>query len=289
MKIAYLENMIHLEIYTQSVNKVCLICKQSEVSSFVFNNAESSCTVCDLRCPVGMRLDLVHFIAAFSLQNASFGISEYHHRIKVFFFSLIDYMLDANIMPTITQWYASRCYVYDQEALTGDEMESLLDTVEDAIKNYGCRVIVLDNLMTAMMDDESIDLYRQQTRFVNGLTLLAKTFNVCVILVAHPKKNSTGDADIISGSGNIANLADVVLEYARSKSDTNFDCLVKILKNRTTGFENHEGIPLWFEQSSKRISGRPKIFSLGLPWEKSDYVPEPVFEELEDTEYDIPF
>ena len=168
-------------------------------------------------------------------------------------------------------------------------MESLLDTAEDAIKNYGCRVIVLDNLMTAMMDDESIDLYRQQTRFVNGLTLLAKTFNVCVILVAHPKKNSTGDADIISGSGNIANLADVVLEYARSKSDTNFDCLVKILKNRTTGFENHEGIPLWFEQSSKRISGRPKIFSLGLPWEKSNYVPEPVFEELEDTEYDIPF
>ena len=201
-----------------------------------------------------------------------------------------DYMLDVNIIPTITQWYASKCYVYDQEALTGEEMESLVDTAEDAIKNYGCRVIVLDNLMTAMMDDESIDLYRQQTRFVNRLTALAKTFNVCVILVAHPKKNSTGDADIISGSGNIANLADVVLEYCRMKPDNeNCDCVVKILKNRTTGFENHEGIPLWFEQKSKRITGIRSVFSLGLPWEKDGFRPEPASEEVEDTEYDIPY
>jgi hypothetical protein len=64
--------------------------------------------------------------------------------------------------------------------------------------------------------------------------------------------------DDISGSGNIANLADVVMRYTTPSEDnaTGADRLLQITKNRINGrvHYNDHGIPLYFEAKSKRIA-----------------------------------
>ena len=147
---------------------------------------------------------------------------------------------------------------------------------------------MVDNLMTAMNDDLGADLNRQQTRFVKELARIAKEHSVIILLIAHPKKigkEQSFDNDDVSGSSNITNLCDIVMRYARPKDmrDTN-ERLLCITKNRLTGRTNYEGVPLWFEETTKRISAIEGLFDWSYGWEK----PEEAFENPEDLD-EIPF
>ena len=173
-----------------------------------------------------------------------------------------EYTVSEDIRSLIHEWYRDRFYLYDNHIIDGAEDESLIRIIETAINQYGCRVIFLDNLMTAMEDDLSADLYRQQGNFVRKLVEMARRLNVLIILVVHPRKGSGRDFvnDDIAGSGNITNLADLVIRYARPKEDNpGADRIIQVTKNRLTGgihFKDN-GIPLYFDDKSKRIASTP--------------------------------
>lgn len=198
----------------------------------------------------------------------------------------VSYSINGNYIGHIEAWYAEKAYIYDNGILEDDdEEETILETMEKAIKQYGCRVLMVDNLMTAITDDAASDLYRQQTQFVKGLALLAKRYNALIFLIAHPRK-STGiefGNDDIAGSSNITNLVDVVMRYSKPKgSDYDPDTSERrlmVYKNRLTGRTNRQGIPLYYQESSKRISEDGFDWTLG--WEKE-------FMETKDTD-EIPF
>lgn len=183
----------------------------------------------------------------------------------------IDYHIDANVVPKIENWYSEKMFLYDNSIVEDDsEEETLTETIQSAIRQYGCRVIFIDNLMTAVSDDISADIYRQQTKFVRGLSILAKRFNVLIFLVAHPKKRNGMEFsnDDVAGSSNVTNLADVILRYMKpgKDADTDADRVLQVWKNRLTGRTIKE-IPLYYEEASKRISGDGK-FNWRLGWEK---------------------
>jgi archaellum biogenesis ATPase FlaH len=123
----------------------------------------------------------------------------------------------------INAWYSDKAYIYDSRIIETEEQEDLLKTIEESIRRYSVKVILLDNLMTAMYLDENrgSDKYDQQGRFVRQLTRIALRHNVLILLVAHRRKNSfTTDAnDEISGSGDITNLASVTLSYDRMSKE----------------------------------------------------------------------
>lgn len=173
-----------------------------------------------------------------------------------------EYLVDPDVLKAVTDWYAGHFFLYDNSVIDDEETSSLLKIVEESISQYDCKVIFLDNLMTAMDDDVSADVYRQQSNFCRKLTEMARSLNVLIILVVHPRKGNGREFsnDDIAGSGNIANLADVVLRYARPKDDNApLDGTARILqvtKNRMNGrihFNDH-GIPMYFEEKSKRIA-----------------------------------
>lgn len=188
-----------------------------------------------------------------------------------------EYSVRAEVMPLIEKWYGNKVYIYDKNILGGQEEYSLPETLETAIRQYGCRVIIVDNLMTAMEDDLSTDQWRQQTAFVSALAKLAKQYDALIFLIAHPrKKQGFGfDNDDIAGSSNITNLADVVIRYSRAKGkeipdDTPLRDLT-VHKNRLTGrTRKKNGIRLYFEPSSKRISEHDGDFGWKLGWENQD-------------------
>lgn len=161
----------------------------------------------------------------------------------------------------IHDWYHGQFFLYDNQALDGDEDTSLYRMIENAIGQYGCKVIFLDNLMTALDDDMSVDLYRQQGAFCRKLSELARRLSVLIILVAHPRKGDSKREfrnDDIAGSGNITNLADLVLRYARPDPEggENYPRILQVTKNRLTGSIHfgHNGVGLYFEEKSKRIA-----------------------------------
>lgn len=169
------------------------------------------------------------------------------------------YTIDASVYPKIAEWYRGKFYLYDNGAVLDENRESLQETIRKAVTQYGCSIIFIDNLMTAISDDVTSDLYRQQTAFVKDLANMAKNMNVIIFLIAHPRKNNSYmfENDDVAGSANITNLADVVMRYARPRGegedpDTS-DRILQVTKNRLTGKTDRYGTRLVFDERSKRI------------------------------------
>lgn len=55
------------------------------------------------------------------------------------------------------------------------------------MQQYGIRLVLLDNLMTALDVGMNVDLYRAQSKFVDKLVKLAKRQNIAVILMVQKK------------------------------------------------------------------------------------------------------
>lgn len=201
---------------------------------------------------------------------------------------------DAVDLQRMTDWYGDKAFIYDNSILKdGEEEQSILDTMKDAIVKYQCKVLVVDNLMTAMSDDLQSDLYRQQSVFVKALVNMAQTYNVFIILVVHPRKRNGGaefDNDDVSGSANITNLAHIVMQYTdppvrKGQPEPDCDRILRVTKNRNTGRTDFNGIPLWYQESSKRISEHDDLFDWSFGWEGQKYAQA----SDDEPECDIPF
>ena len=171
------------------------------------------------------------------------------------------YSVNDVVRQAIHDWYHGSFFLYDNQIIDGDEDQSLFHMIENAIGQYDCKVIFLDNLMTALDDDMSYDLYRQQGTFCRKLSELARRLNVLIILVAHPRKGNAKTEfrnDDVAGSGNITNLADLVLRYTRPDPEEGAEYvrLMQVTKNRLTGSVHFggNGVGLYFDEKSKRIA-----------------------------------
>lgn len=174
----------------------------------------------------------------------------------------------------ITEWYRGKAYIYDTDIIETDEKEDLLKIIEQSIKQYGIKVILLDNLMTAidLYAEENTNKYDLQGKFVRDLVKIAIRYNVLILLVAHRRKNNTTtDAnDEISGSADITNLAGVVLSYDRDRELPDTQRKLILSKSRFVGKLCFDGIVLNYDERSKRVYGEMDDQNFVYGWEKDE-------------------
>lgn len=211
-----------------------------------------------------------------------FQVAGRHHIIENHTdFGTVNRFITRPNQELINAWYMEQAYIYDNRIIENDEHEDLLKSIEKAIQQYGIKVILIDNLMTAMYIDEQkgSDKYDQQGQFVRNLTKLAIKYDCLILLVAHQRKNSfTTDAnDEISGSGDITNLAGITLSYNRGTKDEIEKGIICeqqrkliIAKNRLFGKINLRGIVLDYDERSKRIYGRKDDLDYQFGWDTYD-------------------
>lgn len=169
------------------------------------------------------------------------------------------YFITNEVSQRINRWYAEKAFLFDNSVVDTEEYTDLLEIIEQVIRQYGVKVILLDNLMTALDLDASnvSDKYDRQGKFVNRLRMIALRYDVLILLVAHRRKNSfSGDAnDEISGTADITNYAGVVLVYNRDKELKDNQRKLILSKNRLVGKLDLNGILLDYDERSKRIYG----------------------------------
>ena len=175
-----------------------------------------------------------------------------------------EYYLDDETDKKISEWYRGKAFIYDKGIIDGEELESLIDTVKKVVSRKNVKLVCIDNLMTAMdMVEDQNNLYLAQSNFVRKLKDVAMVYDVAIILVAHPRKagkddkDSDFDNDIVSGSSNITDRVDIVLNYSRAKEGSGFDSLLQIGKNRLSGTLKlgKDGIQLNYSAKTKRVFG----------------------------------
>ena len=157
----------------------------------------------------------------------------------------------------IKQWLTGKFYLYNNEFTCKDN--NIIDVFKYAYKHYGCKVFLVDNLMTAKYESSNRDnYYLQQSIFVGELVRFAKTNNVIVHLIAHPKKTQ-GELtkEDISGSLDITNRADNAFTVNREDDGTT---RVKILKNRSQGIQG-QFLLFDYDAKTKRFTPRGNDFA----------------------------
>lgn len=110
-------------------------------------------------------------------------------------------------------------YIYDQqqETTSADIFASIIYAKEV----LDCEFIIVDSLMTVSDVGENDNGYNEQKKFINKLSVLCKSLDVHIFLVAHLRKVTdelqAPDAQAIYGSSNIRNLTDNILMVYRNK------------------------------------------------------------------------
>jgi len=201
-----------------------------------------------------------------------------------------EYYLDSDTDKRISEWYRGKAFVYDNKIMDGaaNETESLIETIKHVAIRRDIKLFCIDNLMTAMdAVSEQSSLYLAQSNFVKQLKDIAIRYNVVIILVAHPRKAGKDeqqgdfDNDIVSGSSNITDRVDVVLNYSRAKEEDDFDSRLQIGKSRLVGILKlgKDAIPLNYSAKSKRVTGL-RSMEKHYGWEKAPVLVEDI---------DVPF
>ena len=170
------------------------------------------------------------------------------------------YSLPKAVTTQLGEWYRGRAFLYDNEYTVDGQQIGIIETVESVVRQYNVKLILIDNLMSAMAEvmDRHEDLYTAQSRFVGKLKAIARRYDCCVLLICHPRKVGTGKdltPDDVSGSGDITNQCDVILNYKRAETASSASGLLTVTKNRLYGklIMKDDAIKLGYSERTKRI------------------------------------
>lgn len=191
------------------------------------------------------------------------------------------YIVPQSIQKKMQTYYNKKLFIYrDDEP---NDVDSVLKSAEECVRKFGCKLIVLDNLMMIDLNCAESDKNTAQTNLINSLIKFAAKFNVAVVLIAHPRKTQNINSDIemydISGTSNIINLAMRSIGLRRvskkEKADAkskwhNFDVVLTVIKDRLLGKADFQ-MGLWYDLTSRRFYTDYEEYDAQFAWDSDIY------------------
>lgn len=182
------------------------------------------------------------------------------------------YNVPIRTQQQIAGWLEGHFWLYNNGY--GNRYESVEEQLIKKIDESKLDLVILDNLMAFDIRGLSQDKFDAQTQFILRLQDIAKSKNVHIMFVAHPRK-AMGflRLDDISGTGDLGNAVDNAFIVHRVNNDfirltsqmfgwrednpiysaTN---VVEIAKDRDGGTQD-VFVPLWYEPETKRLKNSP--------------------------------
>lgn len=192
-------------------------------------------------------------------------------------FSVVPY----DTQKKMQKFYEKKLFIYrDNEP---NDVESVMRSAEECVRKFGCKLIVLDNLMMIDLNCSENDKNTAQTNLMNMLIKFAAKFNVAVVLIAHPRKTQDMNSDIemydISGTSNIINLAMRSIGLRRvskkEKADQkskwkDYDVVLTVIKDRLLGKTDFQ-VGLWYDLVSRRFYTDYEEYDTQYKWDTNTY------------------
>lgn len=191
------------------------------------------------------------------------------------------YRVPQAVQKKMQAHYNKKLFIYrDDEP---NDVDSVLKSAEECVRKFGCKLIVLDNLMMIDLNCSESDKNTAQTNLINALIKFAAKFNVAVVLIAHPRKTQDTNSDIemydISGTSNIINLAMRSIGLRRvskkEKNDPkskwhNYDVVLTVIKDRLLGKADFQ-MGLWYDLTSRRFYTDYDEYDAKFAWDDNVY------------------
>ena len=183
------------------------------------------------------------------------------------------YTVDKDIKEKINNYYNKKWFLYRDDA--SNKLDDIMISMENCLRKYGCKLFILDNLMTIDIGSDADSELKKQTETINQLIAFAIKWQCAVVLVCHPRKMAAGeDVGIydLSGTANIINLAHRSLSLRRidnEKESSNYNVKLTIIKDRLFGRSNKH-IDLYYDVPSRRFYTNNNEYNYHYRWEKEN-------------------
>ena len=185
-----------------------------------------------------------------------------------------------------------KVYIIDEvHMLSTSAFNALLKTMEDSVRKYGTKLLILDNLTAINLECSDDNKYNKQSELIMNLIAFAVKFNVIVLLVVHPHKIDTmrrlnkmdvqGISAIIDLAHRIISLYRVSDKDKQGEPKLNGsgwrvkpikeDVLIDILKDRMLGYEGRS-VGVYYDQPSRRFFTSEEDLDRRYSWDKHPYV-----------------
>ena len=202
------------------------------------------------------------------------------------------YEVNDDVIKLIEDWVDERLVIYNNNY--GNNSEQILADIEEAIKKYGLKFVVLDNLMALSLDDMVGTLNERQKALMMKLDALAKKYKVHILIIAHPRKEANFQLlrkESISGTSDLTNIVWNLLLIHRVGDDfekratefwgkertqklilEGYNNIIEVAKNRDDGVVDFV-VGLFYEPETKRFKNS-KAENIHYDWEPEHKIEE---------------
>jgi archaellum biogenesis ATPase FlaH len=198
------------------------------------------------------------------------------------------YKIKPEAKRAISEYYRGRLFIRkDGES---NKKTDILQSMEDSVRKYGCKLLILDNLTAMNLECNDDNKYDKQAEFVMDLIAFAVKFNVALILVVHPHKieamrrlskmDVQGISAIIDLAHRIISLYRVQERDHQGEPKLNGsgwrvkpikgDVIIDILKDRLNGYEGRS-LEVFYDRPSKRFFTTEEELDYQYGWDKTKY------------------
>lgn len=178
------------------------------------------------------------------------------------------YYTPTNYCERIENWLDNKLFLYNNSY--GSKWEQLFNDIKELVEGEKVQLIILDNLAALSIDGYDGEKYSRQTKFILDVKDYAKQKNIHIILVAHPRKESTFlRKESISGTADLTNIADNLFLLHRVGKDfevrageflgkdkvqeyMGFSTVLEVAKNRQFGTVDYL-VGMFYEIESRRL------------------------------------
>ena len=209
-------------------------------------------------------------------------IEERHYKESVY------YKVRPEAKKEMDDFYRGRLFVYEDGQ--PNTMSALMSTMENSVRKYGTKLLIVDNLTAIDLECSDDNKYEKQGELVTKLIAFAVKFNVAVVLVIHPHKIDTmrrlNKMDV-QGLSALQDLAHRIISlYRVSEKDhkgepklngsgwrvppIKEDVLIDILKDRMLGYEGRS-VGVFYDTPSRRFFTNEEDLDRRYAWDKHQH------------------
>jgi KaiC/GvpD/RAD55 family RecA-like ATPase len=146
----------------------------------------------------------------------------------------------SDVLNAIQKWHEGKLRLWVKAASKLNTDQEMFEMISEKVRRERYDMVILDNQMSLMTVERAVDKLEAQARFVENCHRLAQASNCAVILVLHPNKTYRKGEEMqfeqISGTSDIANKADVILNVIRSSEEdideSQVNSHIQVMKNR---------------------------------------------------------
>lgn len=188
---------------------------------------------------------------------------------------VVYYKIKPEAFDAINKYYKGQILLYRDGFF--QSASKIMQTAEAVVRRYGIKTLIFDNMTSIDLENNDNNKYIKQDEFIRGVIEFSKKWQVCCVVVLHPKKidcirrMSLYDLQGVTASANLSHrVISLYRVQEKERKELGSDVIVDVLKDRF-GAGGGKSVPLWYDVPSRRFYDSTETLDIRYGWDKNIY------------------